>query len=77
MVTWYIDKSLDKANSSAAEDGGLAIPPMDVGALFISQATTIQHVSEVLNYIKKFHCSFSKWCKHMYPIFVKERGAYT
>jgi hypothetical protein len=33
-----------------AEDGGLAIPPMDVGALFMSQATTIQHVSEVLNY---------------------------
>jgi hypothetical protein len=50
MVTWYIDKSLDKADSSVAEDGGLAIPPMDVGALFMSQATTIQHVSEVLNY---------------------------
>jgi hypothetical protein len=58
MVTWYIDRSLDKANSSAAEDGGLAIPPMDVGALFISQATTIQHVSEVLNYKKKSIVAF-------------------
>ncbi|XP_062234065.1 probable mediator of RNA polymerase II transcription subunit 26b [Phragmites australis] len=42
-----MNKSLDKSNPSAVEDeGGLAIPAMDVGAFFVSPATAIQHVSE-------------------------------
>jgi hypothetical protein len=59
-----------------AEDGGLAIPPMDVGALFMSQATTIQHVSEVLNYKTFSFVPFPSGAKNIDPFFVKERGAY-
>ncbi|XP_004971538.1 probable mediator of RNA polymerase II transcription subunit 26b [Setaria italica] len=43
------NKSLDISNPLAAEDEGLAIPPMDVGALFlVSHATAMQNVSEFL-----------------------------
>ncbi|CAO2180230.1 unnamed protein product [Urochloa humidicola] len=45
------NKSLDiSSNQLPAEDGGLAIPPMDVGALFlVSHAAAMQNVSEFLH----------------------------
>ncbi|CAL4964118.1 unnamed protein product [Urochloa decumbens] len=46
----YSYKSQDISNQLAAEDGGLAVPPMDVEALFlVSHATAMQNVSEFLH----------------------------
>ena len=49
---------MDISNTITTEDGGgLATPPMDIGALYlVSHGTEIQNVSEVHTY---------EWCKHI------------
>lgn len=39
---------MDTSDTISTEDGGLATPPMDIGALYlVSHGTEIQNVSEV------------------------------
>lgn len=43
-----VDKHMDTSDTVSTEDGGLATPPMDIGALYLmSHGTEIQNVSEV------------------------------
>jgi hypothetical protein len=43
-----VDKHMDTSDTVSTEDGGLATPPMDIGALYlVSHGTEIQNVSEV------------------------------